>query len=62
MAYELLGKEVIVIKSDGYKKVGKCVNIDEHLVTIEFRNGVVEAIPMIQISTIKLAGVGDDRR
>lgn len=58
---ELVGHDVVIIKIDNYKKIGKLLSVKNGLATIQFRNGEIQAIPFVQISTIKAIG-GDDGR
>ncbi|MCL4379825.1 hypothetical protein M1589_04780 [Candidatus Marsarchaeota archaeon] len=60
---DLIGAVVVIIKTDGYKKVGRLLSIKDELAVIEHRSGIVQAIPFAQISSIKVdAGVGDGGR
>ncbi len=58
---DFLNKQVVIVKTDKFKKIGKLLSTDNNLAIIEFRNGVREAIPFSQISSIKLIGDGDGR-
>ncbi len=52
---ELIGKRVVIYKSDSYTKIGVLEELSTTFAKIKLDNGKVEYIPLAAISTIKLA-------
>ena len=57
----IVGKTAVIYKKDGFKKAGTVVDVDAVFVYLKFDgSGTVEAIPVSEISHIKIEGVGVD--
>ena len=55
MAYEeLINKKVLVIKTDGFKKIGLLRSIKDGLVALEFYDNKVEYVPLVSVSSIRV--------
>ena len=53
MFEEFIGKNVHIIKTDGFVKVGKLVSADSNFIKIEYFDGNAEFIAVNSISSIK---------
>lgn len=54
MLEEYIGKKVVVIKNDGFKKFGKLLSADQAFIRLQFLDGREEAIPLVVIGKIAL--------
>ena len=52
---QLIGKNVVVIKSDSYKIVAKLLSINESFITVEYGDGKNVILPLSAIDRIEEA-------
>ena len=52
MLNELIGKDVVVVMRDGFKKIGKLSGIDGKMIALKFYDGRTELINLDDISKI----------
>ena len=55
---EMVGKFVLVVKNDGYKKYGILVEYSAAFITLKFDSGELVVIPMLAVSEVKLSERG----
>lgn len=53
--HQLIGKSVVVIKSDSYKIIAKLVSINKSFVTLEYGDGKIIILPFLVIDRIEEA-------
>jgi len=58
MALSLEGKQVLVIKKDGFKKYGLLLKITEKYIVLQYADGKQEIIPFDALDSVKEARVG----
>lgn len=51
---DLIGKKVVVTKSDGYRKYGVLKHVDSTVVVLIFDTGKEEYIPLLAVAAIAL--------
>ena len=54
MEVELVGKVVLITKTDGFQKKGILLDLNNNFAKIRFRDGTPVIIPIIQVSQIIL--------
>ncbi|MEM3846234.1 MAG: hypothetical protein QXU98_11125 [Candidatus Parvarchaeota archaeon] len=52
MLNELIGKDVVVVMRDGFRKIGKLSGCDEKMIALRFYDGRTEMINIDDISKI----------
>lgn len=50
---EFVGKKVVVVKTDKFRKIGICKEITPYYIILERYDGVIELIPMSSVSSIE---------
>jgi hypothetical protein len=59
MEMELKNKDVVICKTDNFKKKGKILDANTDFIELLMYDGQTEIIPTKQISSIKIIGNGE---
>ncbi len=60
---KLIGRDIVIIKKDGFKKAGTVVGLDDLFIYIRFNgSGTVQGVPISGIDHIKVEGDVDGRQ
>jgi hypothetical protein len=50
----LLGKRCVVVKKDGFKKIGNIIDQDAEFIGIQFEDKTTQYIPLIEVSYVEI--------